>query len=241
MMNRRQFLIIAAIPVSAMATALPVSAHMQEDTATTRLLSIANGIAFREVQATTVDRSAQYWIDDGAVSLSFSWYSVLFPDADIARNTFNDWAGWISDSGNQFSADRPEPFPIGSYEATSYDLVRPETNDTGSLDMLGTWNLENGKPGEVSIGHLALVQTGPMVGIQWTSADRPQKCHITWIGNQAFDTVYSSISANPPQTGDFTTEESLVALLPKPELYLFDPSLVVSVKAVREWTKIQTS
>lgn len=234
-MNRRNFVATTAVLVAGSAALIPMRAYMEPTDDQQALFADASGVAFRQYSAVTVEDNGRYFIDGESVNLYFDWYSVLFPTADAARAAFDSWAEWFSDSGDRYDDDRPEPFPIGIYEGTDYGLVRPESNASGGLDMQGTWNLE-GEIGKPAIGHMAMMQTGALISIQWLHADKPEKCHITLIGNEVFDVMYAGISASPPDGSQAATEDSLLALLPEPEQFRFDDSVIATVDIERDWT-----
>lgn len=230
-MNRRGLL--AAVIASVLQLRMSAQPTREQEP----LFDISNGVAFRQYAAKLNPEHGTYVDDKADATLYLDWYSVLMPSADAARVAFDDWAAWISETGNRYQETTLEKYPIGTYEATQYDNVRPHIRDDATFDMRGSWSLE-GELGKPYIGHLNMFQTGALVCIDWLHSDNPEKVRFPRLAQDIDNVVFELIRMQPPMWSDGATEESIKALLPDPDTFRFDLSVIQSVAIEREWVQV---
>lgn len=234
-MKRRDFLAMAAAMITGTGMQASAAAAVQPTDKQRELFAGALGVAFRQYRASTNPEAGGY-IEESDVTLYSDWYSVMYSDPVTARATFDEWAEWIKVSGNRYTDEEREYFPIGIYEAVQYGMATPDRNDFGDFDMYGSWNLE-GEIGKPYLGHLGILQTGALISVQWLHANKPGKSHISWIGKQILEGLYPDMSANQPRSGDMVSDEYMLSLLPEPESLIFDDYVITSVEVEREWVQ----
>jgi hypothetical protein len=230
-MKRRSFL------TAAVAAMVPLKFWAQPTKEQGAIFGIATGVAFTQYAAKLNPANGGYVDDDADATVYLDWYSVLMPSTDAARAAFDDWAAWMSETGNRYKEATREKFPIPIYDATEYDNVRPARRDDGTFDMRGSWSLQ-GEVGKPYIGHLSMFQTGALVCIDWLHSDNPNKVRFPKLAQDIDNAQFDRIRLQPPMWGDGATEESIRALLPEPESFIFDPAAILGVAIERDWVQI---
>jgi hypothetical protein len=198
------------------------------------LFAESDGVAFRQYVGKTNPDNPSFTYNHADVTLYYDWYGVVFSTSESAKATFDVWAKWISESGNQFDGIDRAKFPISIYDSHQYEMISPHRNDSGQFDMKASWNL-NAEGERGYVGGLHLLQTGSMITIFWLHADKPDKCHVTYISSEIMNALYPSISSSAPQGPTGISEDTLLGLLPATDAFSFDPSMIASVSVGKEW------